>query len=139
MPRTPRRVNRTVQHLLKRMRLDATPEWIEIEPRDDAIDDREGTQMKKRSLPSRPVPPPFPAGVLEGTTVDQHYHGPRSLSTILWLETMKGTLNCGSKKNGRAVQDRGLYRTTHAIPAAFVRIPIVHRLSQSIHRKRTSM
>lgn len=37
MPRTPRRVNRAVQHLLKRMRLDTTPEWIEIEPRDDAV------------------------------------------------------------------------------------------------------
>lgn len=37
MPRTPRRVNRAVRHLLKRMSLDTTPEWIEIKPRADAV------------------------------------------------------------------------------------------------------
>jgi hypothetical protein len=37
MPRTPRRVNRAVRHLLKRMELESTPEWIAIEPRDDAV------------------------------------------------------------------------------------------------------
>lgn len=37
MPRTPRRVNRAVQHLLKRMSLDTTPEWIDVEPQEDAV------------------------------------------------------------------------------------------------------